>query len=179
MELQSRPLSFGAEVPVDSLFYDRAILSRRIDQQDQVLVLAVFAYRVTMTDRFANGSGEPLAEPVQHRPVFHRIAFAIDDRADHQVDRLSASADHSLQDPVDPLEHRQVAQISARSIRILSTGEERLDLIDHPVFWTSDDICHIPMPIDVYEVYKEYGYTDNIDISKNSLSENSLHQPIS
>ena len=54
-----------------------------------------------------------------------------------------------------------------------------MDIIGHHVFWTSDDICHIPMPIDVYEVYKEYGYTENTDISKNESSENRLHQPIS
>jgi transposase-like protein len=40
-----------------------------------------------------------------------------------------------------------------------------MDIIDHPIFWTSDDICHIPMPVDVYEVYKEYGYADPRSLS--------------
>ena len=40
-----------------------------------------------------------------------------------------------------------------------------MDIIDHPVYWTSDDICHIPMPVDVYEAYKEYGYADPRNLS--------------
>ena len=65
-----------------------------------------------------------------------------------------------------------------------------MDILRTPLLFTVKDICRFPLPVDIYEAYKEYGYTDprsltdNLsgdicDISKNSIEDIKANQPLS
>ena len=68
-----------------NLLYDAAILPGSIDQEDQTLSLAIGTERIAASDTYAHTFNEPLRETVQHAALFHGIALAVQDRAQHQV----------------------------------------------------------------------------------------------
>lgn len=56
-----------------------------------------------------------------------------------------------------------------------------MDILRKPLPFTTRDISHFPLPIDLSIAYREYNYryTDDIDISKNNIEDMRLNQPIS
>lgn len=105
------PLPVCEEFVIDSLLNYRTVFSRCIDQQYQVLSLAVMVHDITVTDRCADGFFQSLCQSFQHGSFFHRSSFAVHNGTQHKIDRLSAPFQHSRQMMVDSTECRIAAQI--------------------------------------------------------------------
>ena len=105
------PLPVCEEFVIDSLLNYRTVFSRCIDQQYQVLSLAVMVHDITVADRCADGFFQSLCQSFQHGSFFHRSSFAVHNGTQHKIDRLSAPFQHPHQMMIDPAECRITAQI--------------------------------------------------------------------
>ena len=130
--LHAGALAAREEAVVDSLLHHHAVLSRGVDEEQQVLSFPVLADDVGVADRVLDDAAEFCREALEDGALLHGIAFAVHDGAQHDVNGLAAALHNALDHPIDAEEYGIRAD-EAAGVRLIPAGELQLDLVQHGV----------------------------------------------